>query len=104
MYSRMCARGTGHLRRIAYCASISRLKRSYALTTLASHHSHDALIIDALIAGRRFLPLHINHIPTLPHYTLTVFTRAKPQIQLHNGKIKNFHNGNSTKSNRMQFI
>ena len=42
-------------------------------TTLA-----DALIIDALIAGRRFLPRH-----TPPHYTLT---RAKPQIQLHNGK------------------
>ena len=49
-------------------------------TTLA-----DAFIIDALIAGRRFLPRHINHIPTHPHYTLT---RAKPQIQLHNGKIK----------------
>ena len=47
-------------------------------TTLA-----DALIIDALIAGRRFLPRHINHIPTPPKYTLT---RAKPQIQLHNGK------------------
>ena len=30
-------------------------------TTLA-----DVLIIDALIAGRRFLPRHINHIPTQP--------------------------------------
>ena len=47
----------------------------------------DALVIDALIAERRFLPRHINHIPKHPHYTLT---RAKPQIQLHNGKIKKF--------------
>ena len=45
-------------------------------------------LADALIAGRRFLPRHINHIPTHPHYTLT---RAKPQIQLHNGKIKKIY-------------
>ena len=58
------------------------------LSTYDTRHSHDALIIDALIAGRKFLPRHINHIPSYPHYTLT---RAKPQIQLHNGKIKNLH-------------
>ena len=53
-----------------------------------TRHSYDALIIDALIAGRRFLPRHINHIPTYPHYTLA---RAKPQIQLHNWKIEKIY-------------
>ena len=66
----MCERGTGHLRRIGYYANISRLKpvkRSY-VRVHDTRHSHDALIIEALIAGRKFLPRHINHIPTHPHY------------------------------------
>ena len=61
--------------------------------TLATRHSHDALI-----AGRIILPRHISHIPD-PHYKLT---RVKPPIKFNNIQIKNLHNRNSTKSNRMQ--
>ena len=62
----------------AYCASISRLKRTYD-----TRHSHDALIIDALIAGRRFLPRHIHHIPTHPHYTLTQAANTIAQWEIY---------------------
>ena len=35
-------------------------------------------------------------------YSLTRSHAPSRKIQLHYGKIKNLHNGNSTKSNRMQ--
>ena len=94
---------------VLYLYSISRLKpvkRSYARHSPLAwcmRVMHWSMIIDALIAGRRFLPRHINHIPTHPHYTVHTHTRQATNIQLHNGKIKqHLHNGNSTKSNRMQ--
>ena len=65
-YTRMCA-STGQLRRIAYCASIARLKpakRSYAWH---SPHSHDALM--HWLRGAAFVPRHINHMPTLHTHT-----------------------------------
>ena len=43
----------------------------FGFSTHDTRHSHDALIIDALIAGRRVLPRHINHIPTHSQYTFT---------------------------------
>ena len=48
----------------------------------------------AVIAGRRFLP---RHIPTLHTHTLT-HDNTIAQWEIKN----NLHNGNSTKSNRMQ--
>ena len=75
----MCARGTGHLRRIAQV-----LPGSNAVTHLRTpentRHSHDALI-----ARRRFLPRHINHIPTLHAHTaqcsvLRIFRLSSPFV------------------------
>ena len=51
-----------------------------------TRHSYDAVIV-----GRRFLP---RQIPTHTH----------GPIQLQNGKLKQLHNENSTKSNRMKFM
>ena len=48
VYTRMCARGPGHLRRIAQV-----FPGSNAVTHLRDSH-------DALIAGRSFVPRHIN--------------------------------------------
>ena len=66
----MCARGAG----ATYC-EFSSLTRSYALThARETRHSHDTF--DALIAGRRFLPRHINQNNQLITYpTHTTHTR-----------------------------
>ena len=77
----MCGRGTGHCDVLRMFQAQTQLRRPEK-----TRHSHNAVI-----EGRRFLPLHI---PTLHTHT-----------RQYNCTIKqNLHNKNSTKSNRMQFI
>ena len=90
------------------CVCVCARQRHKALATyclLRSYARHSPMhwSIDALISGHRFLPRHINHIPTHPHNTLT---RAKPQIQLHNGKIKQIYIMEipQISQNRMEFL
>ena len=58
----MCQRHSRALRHIANFPGTNAV-------TQAREHSPLALCIDALIAGRRFLPRDINHIPTLHTHT-----------------------------------
>ena len=75
-----------------------------AMPTKATRTGPMREIID--FAGRRFLPRHINHLPT-GHTTHSHASSRSRQCGKYNctmGNKKNLHNGNSTKSNRMQFI
>ena len=61
IYSYVCQK---HRAIATYCLKRKYFQAQTSQTqlrkTLATSHSYDALIIDALIAGRRFLPRHIN--------------------------------------------
>ena len=62
VYSYVCQR---HCRALRHIANFPGTNAG----TQAREHSQLALCIDALIAGRRFLPYHINHKPTLHTHT-----------------------------------
>ena len=82
----MCARGTGHCEVLRIDQTQTQLRRPENI-----RHSHDTVR-----AGRRLLSRHIRCIP---QYTLTRVNKIA-QLEI----LKKLHNGNSTKSNRMQFI